>query len=94
MCAAHRENSYHRRARVLHIVTYCTCPQDDGGHGTSKPDDRTDDKRIFFDDIFGSVSFDAEEKLPVSNCTCSEYIILRERNVRRKKKCIGTLGIN
>ncbi|XP_027839993.2 transmembrane protease serine 9-like [Aphis gossypii] len=37
---------------------------------TSRPD-RQDDKRIFFDDIFGSVSYEPEEKLPVSNCTCN-----------------------
>lgn len=54
--------------------------RDDGGYdaaisssSSSDRPDRQDDKRIFFDDIFGSVSYEPEEKLPVSNCTCSEY---------------------
>jgi len=50
-------------------------PQDNDDDGTSRPN-RQDDKRIFFDDIFGSVSYEPEEKLPVSNCTCSECILI------------------
>lgn len=59
--------------RVYYILIWYThflCLQDDSGSGT----DRQGDKRIFFDDIFGSVSYEPEEKLPVSNCTCSEYL--------------------
>ncbi|XP_050547810.1 putative serine protease 46, partial [Daktulosphaira vitifoliae] len=29
------------------------------------------DKRIFFDDLFGSVSYEPEEKLTIENCTCN-----------------------
>lgn len=58
--------------RVCVFIVCTFFPQDDDDDATSRPD-RQDDKRIFFDDIFGSVSYEPEEKLPVSNCTCSEY---------------------
>jgi len=58
---------------VCVFIVYTFFTQDDDDDGTSRPD-RQDDKRIFFDDIFGSVSYEPEEKLPVSNCTCSEYL--------------------
>lgn len=57
--------------RVCVFIVCTFFPQDGDDDATSRPD-RQDDKRIFFDDIFGSVSYEPEEKLPVSNCTCSE----------------------
>lgn len=51
-------------------TTPASASTDNDDDGTSRPD-RQDDKRIFFDDIFGSVSYEPEEKLPVSNCTCN-----------------------
>ncbi|KAL5235896.1 hypothetical protein ACI65C_003306 [Semiaphis heraclei] len=51
-------------------TTPASASTENNDDGTSRPD-RQDDKRIFFDDIFGSVSYEPEEKLPVSNCTCN-----------------------
>lgn len=63
-------------------ATHCLCPQEDSGSGSSSVlSDRQGDKRIFFDDIFGSVSYEPEEKLPVSNCTCSKYLWFHDINI-------------